>query len=179
MGFKIIAENSVVLNTRIAEDINDILLQLIKDTGQSKREIVELSLLDYISKLDKETHFFEGIDIKFYAQVRKQRKIRQMLGIFRTEIKSKATFIKRVEEDLLLMMLCMTPLEEIKRFIVCRKAEAKTYQHNKKLLETLTEYENINSDDYKTLLDELKHKYKQQKVLEIRPNDTLEQVNIK
>lgn len=149
----------VLLNTRVSEDIYKIFQEAKNITGLETRQFIELAILQFTEKLEDNKFYIKDLDLQEYSKIKKIRMLREMQGLFRTEIKSRALFIQRVETDILEMLLAHTPLIELKRFILARKLEAYSFQNPDSLIIQLEKFQNITDKDYKKTILELRQKF--------------------
>lgn len=166
------------LNCRISEDIHLMLSVASNKLDLSQREIIELSLLDFFSKVNGDFKY-NGIDFKENAQIRKMRFLRKIQSLERTEILSKASFILRVEEDIFLMLISQASINELQKLFNARKREAKTYTEHKQLIEQIDNYYKRIENNYKEVLLELRQKFSDIKFIEQQENKTKKLLKLK
>lgn len=151
----------VPLNSRISEDIYELFIETKTITKLDSRELIEISLLTFIQLLKKSDYNLDGIDLIQLAKTKRQRFLREMRGIFRAELLSKETFISRVRKDLLLLLKNKSTLDNIKKLIHYRKAEALLYDNAEELQTELNLYLQIDEKDYNKIINFIeKEKFK-------------------
>ena len=144
--------NKVPLNSRVSEDIYEIVLSAMSSLKIEKREFIELSILSFIEQMDNGNFVIDGVDFIEYAKVRKKRLLRQMQGIFRTEIKSKALIMNNIKDDILQFMIAKAPIKELKKILMARKLECLHYEDSEDLIKQLDGYLKLEESDYKNAI---------------------------
>jgi hypothetical protein len=150
--------NKVPVNSRISEDIFDIMNNAIEVLKIDKRQFLEIAILNFIEKIDINNNSYNGFDFVTYSKIRKNRMIRQMQNIYRTEILSESTFMLRVEEELLTLFLANSSFEQIKRLLLAKKLESKYYDNSESIIKQIDYYYNLPEKDYKKTIMMLRQK---------------------
>lgn len=141
-------QKTALLTIRFREDLNEVLYNIMKmlDFSLTKRDIIELSFLDFVSKLNGKL-IYEGIDLKEYSELVKLEKLRDLAKKERNEILSSSFFLKRVRNDLFKIVLINSKSpnfkEIISKYLTSRKKEANFYKEKDSLLECLYIYETM------------------------------------
>lgn len=156
----------VPLNIRVSEDILFIIDKLLPVLNLERRELIELSVLSFIETIDKDKYKIEGFDYITYGKIKKKRFLRQLQGLIRTEIISKASFLKRTEEDIFKMLIFNAPLTEVKKLIYNRKLELKNYEETEDIEKVLDKYLTIKEEDYQKMIGVLRNKIDDDKYIQ-------------
>ncbi len=136
----------MVFSGRIDDTIFKALSILNKSTMLSRGDILELSLIDFISKWNGQLQY-EGVDFKEYCQTIKSQRLRRIISKQRQEFLSKELFIPRVRMDIWKLIFLKKnsdfkkDMSTVLGYIKLRKKEAEQYKDNKELIKELDFFE--------------------------------------
>ncbi len=145
------------ISARIDESILIVMEMIVKQTPLSKTDIIELGIIEFISKVDSNLEY-EGINFKEIMIDIKYRKLRRKVSIKRTEFLSKNLFMARVNTDLWKLMTLNRKKTEIElrpmivSYLLLRREEALQYKNNETLIKDIEALEKNLSEN----IDKLK-----------------------
>lgn len=149
---------SVLLSTRIREDLFLAFKSLTNEIQLSQREIIELALIEQILSFEKKLEK-DGIDYKNIARLVKLEKLRNIQKIERNEFLSSQLIIPRIHTDIYKLIVYHKKSknlpELIRNYIEIRKKECKHYKNNEEILSYIKEYETLLN---KSKIDDIKRR---------------------
>lgn len=140
---------SVNINSRLREDIFNITNSILKVTGISRRDFIEIALIEHALRFDINLKY-EGIDFKKYFEVLKYEKLRSYQAKIKASIMSRALFMNRVRYDVLKLCTLNASKEDIKEYLEETKKQANLYPNCDKLIihfEKKIDLDNLNYSD--------------------------------
>lgn len=139
-------EVSVFFNSRIREDLFKIITIVSKETGLTKRDILELSFCDFIYKANYDLKF-EGIDLKEHSNLIKLEKLRNLAKLERNEFLSGQLVIPRMRSDIFKLIIYhrnnKNLIKLIEEYIEIRKKEIAHYKDKDVLLDYVKDFEEL------------------------------------
>ena len=136
----------IIVTSSMDEFLCNTLNIISKKLDVSRSELIEMGMTYYMKKFIFENE--ENIDFNKYFEVSHNRKKRKFVKLLRCEIKSRALFERRVQQDLYKLFLFKAEAEEIKNIINIYYEEAKTYDSNNQLLTSLQKYRLLDNNNY-------------------------------
>lgn len=147
-------EKRVSINARIRQDLLDILLNVRNDTKLSLGELLDLSIIELIGKLEKELTY-ENIDLKEYANLVKLEKLRKLELKKRVEVKSKHLFIDRVKKDVFLYLTKGKSNKKIFELLNTYQRQARFYEDKTALKEVTKFIDQAKKDEFAEFKSEI------------------------
>lgn len=139
-------EKSVHITSRIREDLSLMIPFIIRETGLDKRKILELSLIDFILKIESKIEY-EGIDLKENAKLIKLHILRDITKIERNEFLSGQLVIPRIRGDIYKLIIYHRKNKNLKKLIMdyfsIRKKECIHYKTKDEILGYIADYEKL------------------------------------
>lgn len=144
-----------LISFRIDDVIKDIMMILIKDMGLNRSEFMELAIIDFITKIDRDLKY-NGVDFKEYAQIKLLEKLRNIESAKRNETISRHLFIERVNYDVAKYIFYKRTKEEVVEMLNKYKNTAKHYKTKKPIEEIDRLLTRIEKEEYNVFEEDIK-----------------------
>lgn len=136
------------LSFRIELGLKDVLTIVSNEFKISLTQLITLSIVDYLKKIDLPSLNLNGTNLHEYIKATESEQLRSILGKVRANLISKYLFMNRVKLDVMKLVRYNRPIEEVITVIKQYEKEAKCYSDNEDLLAEITKFKNFDKENY-------------------------------